>query len=124
MGRPEEDGQKGQRGEVPVEAARSLVVASRHRGRGVGGAEMSQSVSGRRKVGGTWERDGRWRKMTTEDEEGGTKRSWTQDRIEIEIGGSWRRRALDTAAAVAVVEADTGEEKEMMGEKEKREWKN
>lgn len=60
MERPGEDGQKGQRGEVPVEVAQApVVVASRHLQSKVGGAEMTLRVSGRQKVGGTWERDGR-----------------------------------------------------------------
>lgn len=76
---------------------------------------MDQSMSGRQKVGGTWERDGRWRKMTTEDEEEGAKWNWGRDvavhELEVEFGR--RRKTPDTA--------DNEEEEE---EKEKREWKN
>lgn len=64
--------------------------------------------------------------MTTEDEEGGTKEGWTRagNETEIAVEGSWRRRRAFDTAAVVEVDNEEEEEKEMTGEKEKREWKN
>lgn len=61
--------------------------------------------------------------MTTEDESGETMRGWTRAGTALELGvDCWRRKAL--GVVVAETDYEEEEEKEMMEEKEMKEWRN